>query len=189
MNERQRVQLSVLTLFSVFTRSRPDTLLEDDSSLKNSEGSLTDDLLEGTLTDDSDGDTLVDDGSKSNAQNTKRPGTVCYGDIELVQAILGLGSIAYKESDSEKAEELYREARLALVRACMNGTTTFVNAAWHLASKLRGSRKGSGSKRVTQLFGVRRASLQGKTRQPTPATVVFMSRRCPFHLQSAYQAW
>jgi hypothetical protein len=116
MNERQRVQLSALTLFSAFTGSWPDTLLEDDSSLKNSQGSLTDDLLEGSLTDDSDGDTLVDDGSKSNSQNTKRPGTVCYGDIELVQAILGLGFIAYKESDFEKAEELYRKARLALVR-------------------------------------------------------------------------
>ena len=26
---------------------------------------------------------MVDDESKSNAQNTKKPGTVCYGDIEL----------------------------------------------------------------------------------------------------------
>ena len=49
MNERQRVQLSVLTLFSAFTGSRPDTLLEDDSSLKNCQGSLTDDLLEALL--------------------------------------------------------------------------------------------------------------------------------------------
>ena len=39
--------------------------------------------LDNTLADNSDGDTLVDDGSKSNAQNTKRLETVCYGDIEL----------------------------------------------------------------------------------------------------------
>ena len=26
---------------------------------------------------------MVDDGSEPNAQNTKRPGAVCYGDIEL----------------------------------------------------------------------------------------------------------
>ena len=78
-NERQRVQLSLLILFSVFTGSRPDTLLgEDDSSSTNSQESSIDDL-----SDSSDGDTLVDDRSKSNAQNTKRPGTVCYGDIEL----------------------------------------------------------------------------------------------------------
>lgn len=35
-NERQRVQLSLLMLFSVFTDSRPDTLLRDESLSKNS---------------------------------------------------------------------------------------------------------------------------------------------------------
>jgi Protein of unknown function (DUF3435) len=83
-NERQRVQLSLLMLFSAFTGSRPDTLLgEDDSSSTNSQESSIDDSSDTTLADNSDGDTLVDDGSESNAQNTKRPGTVCYGDIEL----------------------------------------------------------------------------------------------------------
>jgi hypothetical protein len=71
-------------LFSAFTGSRPDTLLgEDDLSSKNSQESLIDDSSESTLADNSDGDTLVDDGSGSDAQNTKSPGTVCYGDIEL----------------------------------------------------------------------------------------------------------
>jgi hypothetical protein len=80
-NERQRVQLSLLMLFSAFTGSRPDTLLGDDSLSKNSQESSIDDSSDSTLADNSDGDTLVDD--ESNAQNTKRPGTVCYGDIEL----------------------------------------------------------------------------------------------------------
>jgi hypothetical protein len=71
-------------LFSAFTGSRPDTLLgEDDSSSKNSQESSIDDSSDNTLPDNSDGDTLVDDGSESNAQNIKKPGTVCYGDIEL----------------------------------------------------------------------------------------------------------
>jgi Protein of unknown function (DUF3435) len=80
-NERQRVQLSLLMLFSAFTGSRPDTLRGDDSLSKNSQESSIDDSSDSTLADNSDGDTLVDD--ESNAQNTKRPGTVCYGDIEL----------------------------------------------------------------------------------------------------------
>jgi len=80
-NERQRVQLSLLMLFSAFTGSRPDTLLGDDSLSKNSQKSSIDDSSDSILADNSDGDTLVDD--ESNAQNTKRPGTVCYGDIEL----------------------------------------------------------------------------------------------------------
>jgi Protein of unknown function (DUF3435) len=43
-NERQRVQLSLLMLFSAFTGSRPDTLLgEDDSSSTNSQESSIDD--------------------------------------------------------------------------------------------------------------------------------------------------
>jgi hypothetical protein len=71
-------------LFSAFTGSRPDTLLgEDDSSLKNSWESSIDDSLDSTLADNSDGDTLVNDESESNTQNIKRPGTVCYGNIEL----------------------------------------------------------------------------------------------------------
>jgi hypothetical protein len=37
-NERQRVQLSLLMLFSAFTGSRPDTLLGDDSLSKMSDG-------------------------------------------------------------------------------------------------------------------------------------------------------
>src|SRR2546423_5303272 len=77
MNERQRVQLSLLMLFSAFTGSRPDTLLGvDDSPSKSSRESSIDDSLDSTLADNSDGDTLVDDGSESNAQNTKRPGAV-----------------------------------------------------------------------------------------------------------------
>jgi hypothetical protein len=84
MNERQRVQLSLLMLFSVFTGSRLDTLLGvDDSPLKSSRESSIDDSLDSTLVDNSDGDTLVDDGSESNAQNIKRLRTVCYGDIDL----------------------------------------------------------------------------------------------------------
>jgi hypothetical protein len=70
-------------LFSAFTGSRPDTLLGDDSLSMNSQESSMDDSSDNTLADNSDGDTLVDDGSESNAQNIKRPGTVCYGDIEL----------------------------------------------------------------------------------------------------------
>ena len=71
-------------LFSAFTGSRPDALLgDDDSPSKNSQESSIDDSSESTLADNSDGDTLVDDAPESNAQNTKRPGTVCYGDIEL----------------------------------------------------------------------------------------------------------
>jgi Protein of unknown function (DUF3435) len=70
-------------LFSAFTGSRPDTLLGDESLSKNFQESSIDDLSDNTLADISDGDTLVNDGSESNAQNTKRPGTVCYGDIEL----------------------------------------------------------------------------------------------------------
>jgi hypothetical protein len=71
-------------LFSAFTGSRPDTLLgEDDSLSTNSQESSIDDSSDTTLADNNDGDTLVDDGSESNTQNIKRPGTVCYGDIEV----------------------------------------------------------------------------------------------------------
>jgi Protein of unknown function (DUF3435) len=76
--ERQRVQMSLLMLFSAFTGSRPGTLLpNDNSSSKNSQESSTDDLAY-----DSDGETLVDDTPDSKAQTT-RPGTICYGDIDL----------------------------------------------------------------------------------------------------------
>jgi hypothetical protein len=71
-------------LFSTFTGSRLDTLLgEDDSPLKNSQESSIDDSSDNTLADNSDGDTLVNDRSESNAQNTKRPETVYYGNIDL----------------------------------------------------------------------------------------------------------
>jgi len=84
MNERQRVQLSLLMLFSAFTGSRPDTLLGvDNSPSKSSRESSIDDLLNSTLADNSDGDTLINDVSESNAQNIKRPETVYYGDIDL----------------------------------------------------------------------------------------------------------
>ena len=77
-NERQRVQLSLLMLFSAFTGSRPDTLLgEDDSSSKHSQESLIDDSSDNTLADNSDGDTLVDD--ESNAQNKKDQGLSAMG--------------------------------------------------------------------------------------------------------------
>ena len=82
-NERQRVQMSLLMLFSAFTGSRPGTLLADDnSSSKDSRESSTDDLSSSTLAYDSDGDTLIDDKPDSKAQTT-RPGTICYGDIDL----------------------------------------------------------------------------------------------------------
>ena len=74
-------------------------------------------------------------------------------------------SIAYKESDSEKAEELYREARLAFVRGHALMVPLHLStrpAALPLNWGVRG--KGPRSKRVTQLFGVMRTSLQGKTR-------------------------
>jgi len=82
-NERQRVQMSLLMLFSAFTGSRPGTLLADDnSSSKDSRESSADDLSSSTLAYDSDGDTLIDDKPDSKAQTT-RPGTICYGDIDL----------------------------------------------------------------------------------------------------------
>jgi hypothetical protein len=71
-------------LFSVFTGSRPNTLLEiDNSPLKSSRESSIDDSLNNTLADNNDGDTLINDVFKSNAQNIKKPGTVYYGDIDL----------------------------------------------------------------------------------------------------------
>jgi hypothetical protein len=81
-NERQRVQMSLLMLFSAFTGSRPATLLADGSSSSNDSQEGSADDLSSTLVDDSDGDTLVGAGSDSKAQTT-RPGTICYGDIDL----------------------------------------------------------------------------------------------------------
>jgi hypothetical protein len=80
-NERQRVQISLLMLFSTFTGSRPATLLDIPSSNDSQEAS-TDDLSESTLANDSDGDTLVG-GEPDSMAWTTRPGTICYGDIDL----------------------------------------------------------------------------------------------------------
>ena len=80
-NERQRVQMGLIMLFSAFTGSRPATLLADnDSSCRASRENSTDDLSSSTLAYDSDGGTLVDDKPDS---RTSRPGTICYGDIDL----------------------------------------------------------------------------------------------------------
>jgi len=62
--------MSLLMLFSAFTGSRPATLLAD------SQESSKDDLY------DSDGDTLID-GKPETKARTIRPGTICYGDIDL----------------------------------------------------------------------------------------------------------
>jgi hypothetical protein len=80
-NERQRVQTGLLMLFSAFTGSRPATLLADNDSCRDSGENSTDDLSRSTLAYDSDGDTLVDD--KPDSTRTTRPGTICYGDIDL----------------------------------------------------------------------------------------------------------
>ena len=67
-NERQRVQISLLMLFSAFTGSRPATLLAGDNSSSNdSQEDSADDLSNTALVDDSDGDTLVDNESDSKA--------------------------------------------------------------------------------------------------------------------------
>lgn len=82
-NERQRVQMGLVMLFSAFTGSRPGTLLtDDDSSCRDSRENSTGDSSINTLAYDSDGDTLVDDIPNLKAQNV-RPGTICYGDIDL----------------------------------------------------------------------------------------------------------
>jgi hypothetical protein len=83
-NERQRVQMSLLMLFSAFTGSRPAALLGDDSSSPNdSQEASADDLPGSTFADDdSDGDTLVGSELGSKARTT-RLGTICYGDIKL----------------------------------------------------------------------------------------------------------
>jgi hypothetical protein len=82
-NERQRVQMGLVMLFSAFTGSRPGTLLaDDDSSCRDSRESSAGDLSANALAYDSDGDTLVDDIPILKARNI-RPGTICYGDIDL----------------------------------------------------------------------------------------------------------
>jgi hypothetical protein len=82
-DERQRVQISLLKLFFAFTGSQLATLLGKDNSSKNSQESSTNNLSGNTLADDSDGDALIVDGPESKAQTTKRPGTFCYGGIDL----------------------------------------------------------------------------------------------------------
>ena len=73
-NERQRVQMGLLMLFSAFTGSRPATLLADnDSSCRDPGENSTDDLSSSTLAYDSDGGTLVDDKPDSQTRTT-RPG-------------------------------------------------------------------------------------------------------------------
>ena len=55
---------------------------DDNSSCKDSQESLADDLSTSTLAYDSDGDTLVDGKPDLNARNT-RLGTICHGGIDL----------------------------------------------------------------------------------------------------------
>jgi hypothetical protein len=102
-NERQRIQMSLLILFSAFTGSRPGTLLADDDDDNSSSSgeimpqqiselvarvgnssreSLVDESSGSTLVDNSDGDTLVGTESDSKARTT-RLRTICYGDIDL----------------------------------------------------------------------------------------------------------
>jgi len=81
-NERQRVQMGLLMLFSAFTGSRPATLLTDNDSCRDSGENSTDNLSSSTLAYDSDGDTLVDDKPESKTRTT-RPGTIYYGDIDF----------------------------------------------------------------------------------------------------------
>jgi hypothetical protein len=83
INERQRVQINLLMLFSTFTGSRPATLLtNNNSSSNNSQESSADDLSNTTLVNNNNRDTLVDSESDLKAQTTK-PGTIYYGDINL----------------------------------------------------------------------------------------------------------
>ena len=82
-NERQRVQMGLVLLFSAFIRSRLGTLLaDDDSSRRDSRESSAGDPSINTLAYDSDGGTLVDDIPHLKARNI-RPGTIYYGDIDL----------------------------------------------------------------------------------------------------------
>ena len=54
----------------------------DSSSSNDSQEASTDDLSGSTLANDSDGDTLVG-GEPESIARTTRPGTICYGDIDL----------------------------------------------------------------------------------------------------------
>ena len=85
-NERQRVQMSLLMLFSAFTGSRPATLLADDSSSSSndSQEASIDGLSESTLANDSDGDTLIG-GEPDSIARTIRPGTSRpHGSTDLI---------------------------------------------------------------------------------------------------------
>jgi hypothetical protein len=83
-NERQRVQMGLLMLFSAFTGSRPATLLaEDDSSSNDSGESSTGDLSGRTSEDDYDRDTLVAVEIESRAR-TSRPGTSTCSSYETL---------------------------------------------------------------------------------------------------------
>jgi len=99
LNQRQRVQLSLLMLFSAFTGNRPGVLLatwssdqstpQETSGLEStvkdsSQESLREDLSDPALKDDGDADTLVGEECKF-ATLTTRPNTICYGDINLNQ--------------------------------------------------------------------------------------------------------
>ena len=75
--------MGLLMLFSVFTGSRPATLLADnDSSCRDSGENSTNNLSGSTLVYDSDGDTLIDNKPDLKTRTT-RLGTICYGDIDL----------------------------------------------------------------------------------------------------------
>jgi hypothetical protein len=75
--------MGLVMLFSAFAGSRLDAHPADDnSSCKDSQESLADDLSTSTLAYDSDGDTLVDGKPDLNARNT-RLGTICHGGIDL----------------------------------------------------------------------------------------------------------
>ena len=104
-NERQRVQLSLLMLFSAFTGSRPGTLLPNDAPppdnstpqqrsdlaapINDTRESSADGFPNGPLTDGSDAGTLVSDADTLVGEECEftteatRPGTICYGDIDL----------------------------------------------------------------------------------------------------------
>ena len=82
-NERQRVQMGLVMLFSAFTGSRPGTLLaDDDSSYRDSRESLAGDLSINTLAYNSDRNTLVDNIPNLKARNIG-PKIIYYRDIDL----------------------------------------------------------------------------------------------------------
>jgi hypothetical protein len=102
-------------LSSAFTGSRPDTLLgEDDSSSKNFQESSINDSSDSTLADNSDRDILVNDRLESNAQNTKRLETVCYGDI---------GFFLLRNPDNPKRDILIAEVNFRNLKDRAEGAT------------------------------------------------------------------